>query len=451
MSDHQPTQNQPAQNQPTRRQFLQAGLLTASLPGLAAAETLDEDVARELANRLRYLTPPDGLPPDLAFRPSPDVLPFLSDLHIPAEAVPILDLTALTFYLPQDEASKLALPEACQTARKGWTDAQKQSLPCPCRSLEWQVKETIKARRIANANAKADCDAKPKPEQPACRDAWNVQLDPADRTNLLRLTDFEFVHCPLAAGTRGQPFTVALTRQEREELAIEDQLWLVWFRGLCLQARKSIQERTACLVHPPETVAQPLQGRLLRQGALRFIEPCVCEPIGSAGSADQDQLPSPRDLGVPATGLDIGAPPDWRAHQRFFELKPKKLYVKWELEFPWIYQDSTLQPDGERVKNAIKQMMRPSKRVEAPTDQTSDNQTPPTADCTPSAAEMKRLFDPWGHGSWTWGYGSLVRAREPQAKCPPPHAPRDPFRLLGPAGDCLRRCDRGERADRHSQ
>ena len=347
----------PAGDGPNRREFLGAGL-AASLPALAAAgePDLDPEVAREMANRLRYLTPPDGLPSDLEFRPSPEAYPFQTDLFVPPQALPVLDLTALTFYLPTDGDEIEALKDACGAA--AGVECPGSSLPvCRCRDLEWQVERTIEFRRKHGVPSE--------------------KRDPNDRTGLLRQSDFAFQYTrPTFAGGNGSPsekIAVELTRQEREDLPVEDQLWLIWFRGLCLVTRKLVKDETAVLRHPDPSRQEEFQkdptAREHWENNLTFILPAP----NDAPPTEEPEPPKPGSLGIGSGGLDIGAPPDWRSHQRFFELKPKKLFVLWEFEFPWIYQDS---------KSAI-----------ARRDGTAAEDAAP---------------DSWGHGSWTWGFGSLV-------------------------------------------
>lgn len=68
-------------------------------------------------------------------------------------------------------------------------------------------------------------------------------------------------------------------------------------------------------------------------------------------------------------GLDIGGPPDFLSHQRFFEFKPKAMYVMLERKFPWAYHEGAGGEKGDSVK-------------------------------------------PWGDGSWTWGYVVLSYSKD---------------------------------------
>ncbi len=78
----------------SRRSFLRGvavGCLAA--PSLAASQHIDPDVLREMRNRLKYLSPPDGVPA-FGASPSPPAESFKDPLFIPPVAEPLLDMTA---------------------------------------------------------------------------------------------------------------------------------------------------------------------------------------------------------------------------------------------------------------------------------------------------------------------------------------------------------------------
>ena len=87
-----------------RRGFLQGVAATTALAGVASGATLTPEVEQELSERLRYLSPPDGVPLDLEVRPSPDITPFADELYIPNEAQPLFDMSAQRYLSMTDDA-----------------------------------------------------------------------------------------------------------------------------------------------------------------------------------------------------------------------------------------------------------------------------------------------------------------------------------------------------------
>lgn len=81
-------------NSINRRNFIAASGAAMASTAIARAEDLDPRVAAELKNRMKFLSPPDGIASDLDVRPSPNVAPFEQSLFVPPVARPLINLTS---------------------------------------------------------------------------------------------------------------------------------------------------------------------------------------------------------------------------------------------------------------------------------------------------------------------------------------------------------------------
>jgi FtsP/CotA-like multicopper oxidase with cupredoxin domain len=76
----------------SRRQLLLGATAVTVAAAAAPAQPIDPNVQREMHERLKFLTPPDGVPAFGAF-PSPPVHPFADPLFVPPRAEPLIDLS----------------------------------------------------------------------------------------------------------------------------------------------------------------------------------------------------------------------------------------------------------------------------------------------------------------------------------------------------------------------
>lgn len=118
----------------SRRHFLQGAAATTAFAGLATGASLSPDVEKEMGERLRYLSPPDGIPLDLEVLPSPAIKPFSDAIYIPNEAQPLIDMSDQRFQKMDNDAWWEAFKKKFNTVAKRLRDEKRidiGALPVP--------------------------------------------------------------------------------------------------------------------------------------------------------------------------------------------------------------------------------------------------------------------------------------------------------------------------------